>query len=138
MSISRKGQSLVEFSLVLPIAVLLMTVFLDLGRATFAYISISNAVREGTRYAVVHESQTTAQKDAIKEQITGQMQGIDLSKVTMSITPPTPTNANITITVNYSFNPVTPGLKAILGNGNDLPLNVVSTMRVAPVVMPQE
>jgi len=44
-----RGQSLVEFALILPLFVLLVVGVFDLGRAFFAYIAISNAAREGVR-----------------------------------------------------------------------------------------
>ncbi len=47
-----KAQSLVEFALILPIALFLMLGFLDLGRAIFNYATISNMVREGARFAI--------------------------------------------------------------------------------------
>lgn len=46
------GQDLVEFALVLPLLLLFLFGALDLGRAFFSYIAITNAAREGARYAV--------------------------------------------------------------------------------------
>jgi Flp pilus assembly protein TadG len=48
-----RAQALVEFALILPIALFLILGFLDLGRAIFNYATISNMVREGARYAIV-------------------------------------------------------------------------------------
>lgn len=45
-----KGQGLLEFALVLPLLVIIMFGLLDLGRAFFTIIVISNASREGARY----------------------------------------------------------------------------------------
>ena len=53
------GQSLVEFALIIPIAFFLITGFFDLGRAVFNYSSLTNAVREATRYAIVHKPELT-------------------------------------------------------------------------------
>lgn len=50
--VDKRGQSLVEFALTVPILTLLIVGTLDLGRAYFAYMSITNAAREGARYAV--------------------------------------------------------------------------------------
>lgn len=52
------GQSLVEFALIIPLVLLLVAGFLDLGRAVFYYSSISNMVREGARYAIVDQNPT--------------------------------------------------------------------------------
>ena len=51
------GQSLIEFAIILPLAFFLITGFLDLGRAVFYYSSLTNAVREATRYAIVHKAE---------------------------------------------------------------------------------
>jgi hypothetical protein len=52
----RKGQSLVELALTLPLLVLIMFGVLDMGRAFFALITIHNAAREGARYATLNRS----------------------------------------------------------------------------------
>ena len=49
------GQSLVEFAMVLPIIVLLIAGFIEIGRAVFAYNGLTNAAREGARLAAVNQ-----------------------------------------------------------------------------------
>ncbi len=51
----RRGQSLVEFALVVPIVVLLLIAVFDVGRGVYAYTSIANAARVGARVAVVNQ-----------------------------------------------------------------------------------
>jgi len=46
-----RGQSLVEMALVLPLLLLLVLGIIDFGRAFNNYIIITNAAREGARYA---------------------------------------------------------------------------------------
>jgi Flp pilus assembly protein TadG len=48
-----RGQELVEFALVLPVLFLFIYGVVDLGRVFHAYIAITNAAREGARYAIV-------------------------------------------------------------------------------------
>ena len=50
------AQSLVEFALVLPIFLLLITGLFDLARAVWQENTLAYAAREGTRYAIVHGS----------------------------------------------------------------------------------
>ncbi len=50
------GQSLVEFSLLLPVMLLLITGLFDLARAVWQENTLAYAAREGTRYAIVHGS----------------------------------------------------------------------------------
>ena len=45
-----RGQSLVEFVLVVPILLLLFAAAADLGRAFYAYVAIENSVKEGAFY----------------------------------------------------------------------------------------
>jgi Flp pilus assembly protein TadG len=51
----RRGQSLVEFALVIPIVVLLIVSFVEIGRAVFAYNTIANAARQAARVAAVNQ-----------------------------------------------------------------------------------
>ena len=44
-----KGQSMVEFAMILPLFVLFIVGIFELGRAFFSFIAITNAAREGTR-----------------------------------------------------------------------------------------
>jgi hypothetical protein len=54
-----RGQALVEFALVIPIFLLVMIALFDLGRAVFAYNTLTNAVREGARIAIVNQDVPT-------------------------------------------------------------------------------
>jgi hypothetical protein len=53
----RRGQALVEFALVVPLLLLLTFALVDFARGIFIYSVISNAAREGARYAIVHGNQ---------------------------------------------------------------------------------
>lgn len=52
----KRGQTLVEFALVLPILVLLLFGIIDLGWMFYVNLTMQHAVREGTRYAVTGRS----------------------------------------------------------------------------------
>lgn len=49
-----RGQSMVEFALMLVILLTILMGVLDLGRAYFAYIALQDAVAEGAAYAAVN------------------------------------------------------------------------------------
>ena len=53
---SEGGQSLIEFALILPLFLLLVTGLFDVARAVFQENTLAYAAREGTRYAIVHGS----------------------------------------------------------------------------------
>jgi PKD repeat protein len=46
-----KGQSMVEFALIVPIFLFLLLIAIDFGRTFFSYIEVNNAAREGAAYA---------------------------------------------------------------------------------------
>ena len=54
-----RGQALVEFSLVIPIFLLVLMGLFDLGRAVFSYNTLTNAAREGARMAIVNQDVPT-------------------------------------------------------------------------------
>ena len=60
----RRGQTLVEFALILPIFLLLLVGIFDFGRAIYAYNTVSNAAREGGRLAIVDQTLADIQAHA--------------------------------------------------------------------------
>lgn len=51
-----RGQTLVEFALILPVFILVLVGIFDLGRAVYAYNTINNAAREAARLAIVDQT----------------------------------------------------------------------------------
>ncbi|MEN6522893.1 MAG: TadE family protein [Anaerolineaceae bacterium] len=129
----KTGQSLVEFMLIIPVVVFAITAFIDLGRAVFCYSALSNAVREGTRYAVVHPLETTADQDLVIKVVKDTAAGLNPDAIDVDITPPTETSYVVTIHASYTFSPVTPGLSLVLGAGKNIVLHAESSMEVAPL-----
>lgn len=127
----RHGQSLIEFALILPIILVLIIGFVDLGRAVFYYSSLSNAVRESTRYAI---TQRNPDEEDIKDKVLEYAFALHntpnpLAKGDIIITYPTvENNKNITISIQatFTFVPITP---LIAPNGIDLVAQ--STMRIS-------
>src|SRR5687768_15403499 len=54
----RRGQSMVEFALILPVFVLILVGLFDVGRAVYAFNTVNNAAREGARWAIVDQTVT--------------------------------------------------------------------------------
>ena len=50
----QRGQSLVEFALILPLMMLLILIALDVGRAFLGYVALNNATRLAANYASLH------------------------------------------------------------------------------------
>ena len=76
-----RGQSLVEFAMIAPLLILLMVGILDVGRAVNAYVTISNAAREGSHYAALHP---TASPGAIASAVRARVVPLDSSSVTVT------------------------------------------------------
>ncbi|HYI67022.1 MAG TPA: TadE family protein [Candidatus Limnocylindrales bacterium] len=61
-----RGQSLVEFGLILPIFVLILVGLFDVGRAVYAYNTLNNAAREAGRLAIVDQFEDHVLDEAMK------------------------------------------------------------------------
>ncbi len=133
--LTTKGQSLVEFALIIPLVIFAITVFLDVGRAVYSYSALSHAVREGTRYAVVHSLKNSTEAAVVEQVVKNSAVGLNPSKMTVTITPvpPVAPDYKVTIHADYEFNSVTPGLALLLGSGNKIILKARSSMEVAPL-----
>jgi hypothetical protein len=53
--LNRRGQALVEFALVLPLILLLVVGMLEFARAWNLHQTLTDAVREGARRALIHD-----------------------------------------------------------------------------------
>jgi Flp pilus assembly protein TadG len=56
---TRAGQTLVEFSLVLVMTMILLLGVVEISRMVLVYTTVANSARAGARYAVVHGSNRT-------------------------------------------------------------------------------
>jgi Flp pilus assembly protein TadG len=74
----RRGQTMVEFALALPLFILLLVGIFDFGRAIYASNTVSNAAREGARLAVVDQTMSDI-RDVAAEAAAGL--GIDAADV---------------------------------------------------------
>lgn len=138
------GQGLVEFALVFPIIVLLIFAVVDIGRAVYAYNTITNAARQGARVAAVNQVDTTPPPTVCREDMpvedpsnpdwsaracaaaAGIALGISPSAVSVTYTVPSggtmtcsSTVINVgciaTVTVTYSWSPITPIAGSLIG-----------------------
>jgi Flp pilus assembly protein TadG len=104
----KKGQSMVEFALVIPVMVLLIAGIFDLGRAFYAAITITNAAREGARYGTLHPDDFAGMKSITI--LEAQDSNITLQASNVTITCPDlvdPAGCDrgepLRVTTNYSY-----------------------------------
>lgn len=140
------GQTLIEFALILPLVLFLMLGFFDLGRAIFYYSSLTNAVREGTRYAIVNKDALIDFEnggDILKNKVlefafglTNVPNPITVDNIEVEIDKITRNQQvfynTVSIEVNYLFRPITPGIKEIFGTSEGIALIAQSQMYVTP------
>jgi Flp pilus assembly protein TadG len=64
-----RGQSLVEFALILPVFILILVGIFDVGRLVFANHTVNNAAREGGREATVNQTEADIQARAAQHAV---------------------------------------------------------------------
>jgi len=141
------GQSLVESALVFPIVFFLFIGFLDLGRVLYFYASMTTAVREATRFAIVDPDSLSAaylgNPETIEQKVRDYVFGMnpDSPNLHISVTvlrdEETDSNTDVTVTADYCFKAITPLVDRVIGEGcpssqKGILLTVDSTMHVSP------
>jgi Flp pilus assembly protein TadG len=139
------GQGLMEFALVLPLIVFMVTGAVDLGRAVFAYNTLANAARHGARVAAVNQlapatSVTSCNEDMPIEDVTvphwsaractaasSLMLGVTPADVTVSYSDPPDDalldcstvlhpNCIVDVSVSATWRPITPVISSLVGS----------------------
>jgi hypothetical protein len=93
------AQALVEFALVLPVLLLIITGVLDTARAVWQSNTLAYAAREGTRYAIVHGSGGDPQVGPCATCVNPTDSGLD--NVVNVVRNAAIGVQNITVTINY-------------------------------------
>lgn len=123
---SRKGQALVETALTLPILLLVVMGIIEFGRIFNAELIVSNAAREGARYAALHS--TDAQIQTTVQNLTPTLNQNNISVI---ITPQQASRTSgtaATVEVDYNLQIIAPFVNIIIGN--PFKISSQTTMRV--------
>jgi len=118
-----KGQSLVEFVIVLPILLIILAGVLDLGRLYFAYVAVTDAAAEGAAYAAIHPTDSAEVVSRAQEASGGLVQ-LEADMVTID-RPAIASGSPVTVTIAYDFLTVTPLINAMVPDGI-IPLTAVA------------
>jgi Flp pilus assembly protein TadG len=116
-----RGQTLVEFALILPVFILVLMGILDLGRAVYYSATLSNAAREAAREGIVDQTCNHVTDKAVQR-------AVGMQNVTATVTWTTPAGTTTRscspaagtasvgdltrVVVEYDYNAATP----IIGN----------------------
>jgi len=123
-----RGQSLVEFALMLPILLLLLLGAIDLGRAFHSSISITNAAREGAFYGASKPTDSSGIATRVRQEL-----GLAASDASVSVSTACSAPAcarstgtdwasteTITVEAQTDFNFLTPFMNDFFGGSLDL------------------
>ena len=130
---SSRGQSLVEFAIILPVFILVIGGAIDLGRLFFAYVATESSAKEGAMYGATNPRCDRVKLGCVNPStvswhVTNELSGV--SNVTQTVEclrggTAIPVEAcqrgdRYRVTVNHVFNLVTPILAPIVGNSLEL------------------
>jgi Flp pilus assembly protein TadG len=102
-----RGQALLEFALIGSVFLLLIFGVMELGHAYFTYSSLTNAVREGARFAIVNPNNTSGIKNKVTT--SGYLTGLTDSNVGVETPGGQPVVASggpITVTAVFTYHPL--------------------------------
>jgi Flp pilus assembly protein TadG len=106
------GQTLVEFSLILPLMLVLLFALVDFGRGFYTWLIVTNAAREGARAGATQLSEadiTTKIYDSFCSDYSSGDCGLDETKLSMVINNEQgPRGEAIEVDLSYNFSFVTP------------------------------
>ncbi len=122
----KRGQSLVETAIVLPLVLLLLMGIIDFGFLFNNYIILSNASREAAR-----KGSLGATDAEIVQLIQGNAQSLDPTRLAIEIFPPQSQRfhgSEIRVTLQYENKLITPFIGSLLGD--DITLRGQMIMRV--------
>jgi len=122
---NQKGQALVEFTIILPILLLLVMGIFQFGMMINSYLTIQNAVREGARVAIVGSTDTE-----IIQQMKQTSPALNSNQLSINITPSQQMRRSgeaLTIKASYQYQMTVPIISNLFGQ---VTLNAQTSMRM--------
>lgn len=123
---AESGQSVVEFSLLLPVLALILFGIIQFGLLFYTYIDLTSATREGARKAAVSRTAIDGVQKA-KDAIAGSTSVVDDSKTTVTVTPGQPWTSGQDVDVKVSYPYSLDVLGIVIWNG---PMTAEAVVRV--------
>ena len=107
---SEKGQSMVEFALVVPLIILLLLGMVDFGRLFHAHLTLEHAGREAARAASIGKDEATVISTAISNAAS-----LSLAEGQVHVSGLGTSGGNVTITIKYPISFITPVISSLVG-----------------------
>jgi Flp pilus assembly protein TadG len=141
----QRGQSLVEFGLILPVFLLLFATTLDLGRLAFAQVTVTNAAREGAFQAAKTPtsfdstqpcpSGATSNRVVCRVQLEARSSGVTIAPSDIGLTCSPVSCASgignrVTVRVTGHFTLLTPVMAVFFGGSRNITFSAVSTAQI--------
>jgi Flp pilus assembly protein TadG len=132
----QRGQSMVEFALITPLFLILVLGIIDFGWGLRAYVTLTNASREGARYGVTlptNASDQTSNIAAIKARVMDYSSGTIASADDVTVEYPNGLAGgnSVKVTAHHDYEYITPlgGMLSFL-LPDPLPMSASSQMRI--------
>jgi Flp pilus assembly protein TadG len=130
------GQTLAEFSLLLPVLAIIIFGLVDMARAMQSYVTIQEAARDGARYAVTGRIDCTGpaiqnRENCIRQAVTDRVNSLNNTSSIVTTfrrwdypayaDPAAENNAGeqcdaVEVQVNYTYQPITPIFRTLVRN----------------------
>lgn len=117
-----RGQTTVEFALILPVMILLLLMALDFGRTFLGWVSLNNAARVGANYAANHPFDTWGAGTEYQSLMTDNMDAINCTPNPDPADPPAfgvtrDPGELVRVNLNCDFSVITPVISAFFPGG---------------------
>jgi Flp pilus assembly protein TadG len=145
----QRGQTLIEFALILPAFLLLSVMIFDFGRAIYYYSAIHNAAMEGARYGSANplnvSGALTADGSGIRNAVINYAVGLDLDYSNIIYADLDPDyyetvggylNPTVRVNVEYNFVPITPLVSQFICKCESPSLTLIGTAIMRTEWMP--
>lgn len=128
------GQAMAEVALVILVFLVLLMALFDLGRAIYAYNTVSNAARAAARVAIVNQAEPPIRAEAMAQTIGMEpsLVEVDLDDLTTACGTPIQIGCPLQVTVRYRWTAITPLISNLVGPIELSSTTVMSLEHVSP------
>ena len=117
---AQRGTALIEFTLILPLLLVMTVAVVDFGRAFFVKNVVSQAAREGVRLRAVSSSADSA---LVRDRVLQVANASNVTVTSLSIAGPD-ASRQVTVTVTAEFNWIFPGVFNLFGANFTNPMSL--------------